>query len=1442
MKKRKVLLVAILIIALIESSMFLGVVNTGSESAMDNTTSFSTRDTHTPIRINSDADFAGFPGSGTAADPYVIENYTIDAHDAGPGIYIGNTSSYFVIRNCTVFNVTTPYNDYYEAAGIRLANVQHAMIYNCTIHDVKYGVWENDSYNVSVENSTVYNFIYEGVAFTGANGVNLTAAYNNILGDGRYDQRGVYFSVAGSNLKASVRNNTINNTYYGIYLGMVYGVNVSGNTITNTGRYGIYANQGGNINVTGNTLRGLALSPQVYGSPSYVYVEEANEFNISYNKITDLSPYGNYGIFLDTSTNGSMYGNTFTNASIYIKEGDNGNYDKKYYTTHTIASSNTINGKPILFKKNVNLYSLPIDTTQYSELILANVSNIVINSGNYSHYGFGIILAYDSHALISGVSFYYAFSGISVEMSNNVTIENVVMNHVEYTGLDFEYNDYYKIENFTITDIGDEYYGGFGMYFAGYLNLGSNLIANNTITGFNYAGIEIDWGGNVTIANNTINGENRTPMYQDYYCGIMAYKNSDNVIIENNRIWGVMQGIYSDENYDNYTVRNNTIFDTKSGIYSYYDEYYGNYVRPVFSNNRVYNSTYGLYGYATNISAYDNEFYNCEYGMYLDYYTWYSVFTNNTLNVTKYGVYISDGYHNRFYNNTLLNGGFYLAAGTYEYSFTVSTILPENNTVNGKPVYYLFNTDYSTPKILDARSYGQVLLVKVNNLTMENLTAINATVGVEAALSSNITVDNGTFAGDYEAGVEFYKTDNSSVLSSSITESGYGVYLNHSSDVSVKYGNMRGNKYGVYLLQSDSNTVYGVNTTGNIIGLYLNSSTNNDVEEMNMRGDNIFMSGTDSTYTSQTIPTSNQVNGKSVYYLKNTDLTGTVVPSDAGEIIAANVQNLRMNGGNLSGGTVGMILFKVSGAYVNGLIMSNNTLFGLYALNSSSITVANGTLSDEDAGIVISNSVYVTITNGTIGDVTKSIRITSTDYVVISGNHIENARTYAVNVSDGNFVSIENNTILNTPMGIRIYNVSGLMGEAYYPLDEGYGSRVVDHSGNGNDGTIVNGTWVHGRRGAAIHFNGTGYAEIPMEINYEQLTVIVWFKADDLDNSGNPRLIANSHTDIDKNGFQIMFNASGQDGFFDVGNGTAVGNAYWHYSLKTGVWYMATLVYDGSTVKAYINDTLVGETQFNGGAINASGYDVMLGRNPVYNNTDFFNGSIDDVHIYSRALSDSEIRSIYLNGGGVLAGLEIENNSITNAVNGMYLRNVKGAYVCENTVAQSTYVGTGTPTGMFIGNTIDMEIFNSSVDGYYYGVVYSDVVFSTMHNVKIGNSTSYGVYVDSGSHGNLFYNNSFYFNHGSGSTYDSSCIQAYDAGHNQWNTTKLSGEHGYGNYWHDWTTPDSNGDGIVDNPYVLDGGASDAYPLTTPTTPVPELNYLWLVALLLMVFVLRRRK
>ena len=142
------------------------------------------------------------------------------------------------------------------------------------------------------------------------------------------------------------------------------------------------------------------------------------------------------------------------------------------------------------------------------------------------------------------------------------------------------------------------------------------------------------------------------------------------------------------------------------------------------------------------------------------------------------------------------------------------------------------------------------------------------------------------------------------------------------------------------------------------------------------------------------------------------------------------------------------------------------------------------------------------------------------------------------------------------------------------------------------------------------------------------LTVSVWFNAANLTNA-NPRIVANSHTDSDAQGFQLMFNSGGASGFFDVGNGTAEGRASWSQQLVEGTWYHYVGVYNGATVSAYLNGVQVASTAFAGGAIAAgTGPDINIARNPTYAG-DYFIGAIWDVRIYERALSAAEIQALY---------------------------------------------------------------------------------------------------------------------------------------------------------------------------------------------------------------------
>jgi hypothetical protein len=138
---------------------------------------------------------------------------------------------------------------------------------------------------------------------------------------------------------------------------------------------------------------------------------------------------------------------------------------------------------------------------------------------------------------------------------------------------------------------------------------------------------------------------------------------------------------------------------------------------------------------------------------------------------------------------------------------------------------------------------------------------------------------------------------------------------------------------------------------------------------------------------------------------------------------------------------------------------------------------------------------------------------------------------------------------------------------------------------------------------------------------------MAWFQAASFANS-NPRIVANSHTDEDNNGFQLVINNGGGSGFFDVGNGSANGTASWTQQLNSGEYYHYAGVYNGNTVVAYINGVEAGSGTFAGGALSNSGLDINIGCNPAYSG-DYFQGAIYDARIYESALTAAQILEIY---------------------------------------------------------------------------------------------------------------------------------------------------------------------------------------------------------------------
>ena len=84
----------------------------------------------------------------------------------------------------------------------------------------------------------------------------------------------------------------------------------------------------------------------------------------------------------------------------------------------------------------------------------------------------------------------------------------------------------------------------------------------------------------------------------------------------------------------------------------------------------------------------------------------------------------------------------------------------------------------------------------------------------------------------------------------------------------------------------------------------------------------------------------------------------------------------------------------------------------------------------------------------------------------------------------------------------------------------------------------------------------------------------------------------------------------------DIGGGS---------TLPVNTWTHLATTYDGSTLRVYVNGTAVGQLAVSGSILASTGA-LELGGNTAYG-TEWFAGRMDEVRIYNRALSTSEIVS-----------------------------------------------------------------------------------------------------------------------------------------------------------------------------------------------------------------------
>lgn len=205
---------------------------------------------------------------------------------------------------------------------------------------------------------------------------------------------------------------------------------------------------------------------------------------------------------------------------------------------------------------------------------------------------------------------------------------------------------------------------------------------------------------------------------------------------------------------------------------------------------------------------------------------------------------------------------------------------------------------------------------------------------------------------------------------------------------------------------------------------------------------------------------------------------------------------------------------------------------------------------------------------------------------------------------------------------------------AGWAFDEGNGNVARDGTGNGHDGSVEGATWVSGKFGKALEFNGDGdHVFVPHAegLNLEKVSVAAWV----FPTGWNPDLNAIAQKWEDgTNRRQYQLTIYQEKNWWYVSD---AGNNWPRTDATTTVinlneWTHLVGTYDGSMMRAYVNGVL-DEEKAQAAGLFASDVDVMIGgygpTTPVvYNQNRHFMGILDEVYFYDDALTEAEIRSL----------------------------------------------------------------------------------------------------------------------------------------------------------------------------------------------------------------------
>lgn len=221
-------------------------------------------------------------------------------------------------------------------------------------------------------------------------------------------------------------------------------------------------------------------------------------------------------------------------------------------------------------------------------------------------------------------------------------------------------------------------------------------------------------------------------------------------------------------------------------------------------------------------------------------------------------------------------------------------------------------------------------------------------------------------------------------------------------------------------------------------------------------------------------------------------------------------------------------------------------------------------------------------------------------------------------------------------MNSPVLAASDLIG--YWNFDESSGATATDNSPNGNNGTFTGAGVTHSTllpptscfvNTHSVKFDGGGdYVQIPDNSSMDpasDISISFWMNPDTVTN-GFQHIVFKQGPVVTSYG--VWLNG---DHIYMEDNDNSVRGLNSNAAVTAGAWHYITVTYDGTTQSLYIDGVLDNSQSIPGITLTYTNSPVKVGSGD-YNNP--FAGYVDDLRIYNRALTSTEVTDLAAGGCG----------------------------------------------------------------------------------------------------------------------------------------------------------------------------------------------------------------